>query len=65
MKTSIVYVTVKCVVEHDDDQDPAYAMCDADYNVSFQQRHSAKVIDTEMTETNNMGECHPTEHFLL
>lgn len=68
MKTSIVYATVKCVVSHEDDQDPEDVLCEANYSIAIEPdegKQTPKIVSTEMTETENKGECHPTEHYLL
>ncbi len=68
MKTSIVYATIKCVVQHEDDQDPEDVLAEANYEVAIELdegQETPKIISTEMTETENRGECHPTEHYLL
>ena len=62
MKTSIVYATVKCVVVHEDDQDPEDVLCEADYGIVIEPdegKQTPKIVSTEMTETENKGECHP------
>ncbi len=64
MKTSIVYVTIKAVVQHEDDTDPAELVGEADYNLSLSPE-DGKIIDTEMVDAEDKGECHPTEHYLL
>lgn len=68
MKTSIVYTTIKCVVQHTDDQDPEDVLCEANYEIVIEPDEDSqcpRIIDTEMMETDNRGECHPTEHYLL
>jgi len=68
MKTSIVYTTVKCVVQHADDQDPEDVLAEANYEIAIEPdegMQTPKILSTEMMETENRGECHPTEHYLL
>lgn len=61
MKTHIVYVTIKCVVKCEEDEDPEDVLLDSDYNIE----NDGKVISTEMMEVEDKGECDPDHHFLL
>ena len=68
MKTSIVCATIKCVVQHEDAQDPEDVLNEANYEVAIEPdegQETPKIIATEMTDTDNLGECHPTQHYLL
>lgn len=66
MKTSIVYLTIKCIVRHDEDDDPEELMCEADYRVDLEpEGQLPHIIATEMMEAENRGECDPDEYFLL
>lgn len=68
MKTSIVYTTIKCIVRHEDDQDPEDVLCEANYEVVVEPdegKQTPMIVETEMVETENRGECHPIEHYLL
>lgn len=71
--TSIVYATIRCVVQHKPEQDPEDILAEANYEIAIEPdethpqsgRETPKILATEMTETENRGECHPTEHYLL
>ena len=68
MKASIIYVTTKVVVQHEDDVDPEDVIAECDYNFTIEPdtgKETPKILDTEITEAENKGECHLTEHFLL
>lgn len=64
MKTSIVYVTIKCVVQHPDNEEAEDVVNESDYSIT-PSGDDCKVLDTEMVEVEDRGECHPTEHYLL
>jgi hypothetical protein len=66
--TSIVYVAVKVVIEHDKDDDAADLIGDCDYSFSIDPAFGQslpKIVNTEIMEIDDRGECHPTEHYLL
>lgn len=68
MKTSIVYTTIKCIVHHEDDQDPEDVLCEANYEIVVEPddgKQTPMIVETEMVEAESHGECHPTEHYLL
>lgn len=68
MKTSIVNVVIKCIVQHEDVDDPADILSYANYEIAVEPNPSQempKIIWTEMLSAKNLGECHPTEFFLL
>lgn len=67
-QTSIVYVTFKCVVLHEEDQDPGDVLCDANYAIAIEPTEgqiTPQILATEMMETENRGECDPMDHFSL
>lgn len=68
MKTSIVYATVKLVVQHKDDECPeeVVSCCNYDFAIEPDEGQSTpKIVSTEIMESEDRGECHPTEHYLL
>lgn len=60
MKTSIVYIQVRCIVQHGDELLPEDVINEADCAV-----RSPNVITSSVEEVDVRGECHPTEHYLL
>ena len=68
MKTSIVYVTTKVIVRHEDGVDPQDVIAQCNYDFCIEQdtgKETPKILDTEITDADTKGECHPTEHYLL
>lgn len=66
MKASIVNVTVKLVVFHDEDQDPCDVVNECDYNFEvIPNSDNSKIVSQEITDCDDLGECDPDSHVLL
>ena len=66
MKASIIYVTTKVVVQHEDDVDPEDVIAECDYNFTIEPdtgKETPKILDTEITEAENrLAEIEAAHH---
>jgi len=67
MKTSIVYCTFKTIIRHEDADDPEDLLEELDYSLKLKplENDVPVILETELVLTDNVGECHPTEYYLL
>jgi len=63
---SIVYLKVRCVVEHQTQEDRVLSdTSEYKIGVTLENENSATIISSQILGMANLGECHPTEHYLL
>lgn len=63
-----VDVSVRVLVQHDNDQDPEDVIAECDYDFTIEPddgKATPKIVETEITEADTVGEADPETHALL